>query len=69
MALVACLRVDIIGGFLLLWISIFILLKRSTVRIIWPIFSLYLGISFIAQYAMAIGLPVEWCIGIIFYFI
>lgn len=66
MALVAWIRMDLFGGLLIIWIFIFVFFERSIIKIIWPIFVLYLAIMFPLQYAMAIGLPTEWCIGNIF---
>lgn len=61
---VAWTRMDLLGALLILWALLFVALPRSTCKYIWPIFVCYLAILFPLQYAMAIGLPVEWCIGI-----
>lgn len=63
MAIVVWIRFDFLGVLLTLWILIFVFFKRSIVKIIWPLFVLYLAIMFPIQYLMAIGLPVDWCIG------
>lgn len=62
---VAWIRMDFLGSLLILWAMLFVALPRTTCRLIWPIFLCYLAILFPLQYAMAIGFPVEWCIGIL----
>lgn len=63
LVVVAWIRMDFLAACLIIWLFVFAILPQSKCRNLWPIFLIYLTILFPLQYLMAIGLPVEWCIG------
>lgn len=62
MVIVAWVRMDALGGLLMIWLLAFVILPRSAVRVLWPFFLLYLAVLLPLQYAMALGLPPNYCI-------
>ncbi|KHN79281.1 Piezo-type mechanosensitive ion channel component 2 [Toxocara canis] len=62
MAIVAWVRMDLIGTLTLLWLFIFAFISRAACRRLWPLFLLYLAVLFPLQYQLYVGLPPELCI-------
>uniref|UniRef100_A0AC35FYR8 Piezo-type mechanosensitive ion channel component n=1 Tax=Panagrolaimus sp. PS1159 TaxID=55785 RepID=A0AC35FYR8_9BILA len=61
MAIVSWTRMDFLGCIIIVWLFMFALLPRRAIRVLWPIFLLYLAIVLPLQYAMWVGLPEEMC--------
>jgi len=62
MAIVAWVRMDLLGLIIVGWLFVFALMPRRITRALWPIFLLYLAVMLPLQYAMWVGLPQDLCI-------
>ena len=62
MAVVAWIRMDLLGCIVVCWLFIFSVLPRRIARVIWPILLVYLSIALPLQYAMWVGLSEDFCI-------
>nr|CAH7760469.1 unnamed protein product [Callosobruchus chinensis] len=60
--LVITVRMDGYSIMYCVWLCIFLLLNRKTVRWVWPIFVGFIALSISWQYVMAVGLPPHWCV-------
>lgn len=57
MAILICLRKDVVSFVYIVWLCVLICLQRRTKQFIWPIFQNFVAIAIVIQYAIMLNLP------------